>query len=91
MLHDLRVPLGWWEAKNTADDLDTEIARKLRRGDPQDNIVFENTTTAVLYQNGAEIARCAITDAEALDRLLTRLVCGQTRHSSKMVVQQRSH
>ncbi|MBA3323785.1 MAG: DNA methyltransferase, partial [Rhodobacteraceae bacterium] len=38
VLHDLRVPLGWWEAKDTADDLDTEIARKFRRGYPQDNL-----------------------------------------------------
>ncbi len=48
VLHDLRVPLGFWEAKDTADNLDTEIDKKLRRGYPQDNIVFENSETAVL-------------------------------------------
>ena len=28
ILHDLRVPLGYWEAKDGADDLDVEIAQK---------------------------------------------------------------
>ncbi len=32
VLHELRVPLGFWEAKDTKDDLDTEIAKKLRKG-----------------------------------------------------------
>ena len=71
ILHDIRVPLGWWEAKDTSDDLDTEIAKKLRKGYPQDNILFEDSTTAVLIQNRAEVMRAAMTDVTALDRLLT--------------------
>lgn len=70
ILHDLRVPLGYWEAKDTADDLDTEIARKLQKGYPQDNIVFENSHTAVLIQNRAEVMRCAMADTRDLGRLL---------------------
>lgn len=31
ILHDLRVPLGYWEAKDTADDLDEESARSWPR------------------------------------------------------------
>ena len=49
MLHDIRVPLGYWEAKDTDDDLDEEIEKKFRRGYPQDNIIFENSERAVLY------------------------------------------
>lgn len=71
ILHDLRVPLGYWEAKDTADDLDTEIAKKFRKGYPQDNIIFENSDTAVLIQNRAEVMRCAMTDTRELERLLT--------------------
>lgn len=37
ILHDLRVPLGYWEAKDEADDLDAEIEKKLKKGYPQDN------------------------------------------------------
>jgi predicted helicase len=70
VLHALRVPLGWWEAKDTADDLDLEIAKKLRKGYPQDNIVFENSKTAVLWQNRAEVMRCDMQDVAALGRLI---------------------
>src|ERR1700677_1043949 len=38
ILHDLRVPFGYWEAKDTADELDEEIRKKLSKGYPQDNI-----------------------------------------------------
>ncbi len=70
ILHDLRVPLGFWEAKDTNDDLDTEIAKKLRKGYPQDNIIFENSEIAVLIQNRQEVTRCSMQDVEALERLV---------------------
>jgi len=70
ILHDLRVPLGYWEAKDTADDLDAEIAKKLAKGYPQDNIIFEDTRTAVLIQNRREVLRCKMLDTDELARLL---------------------
>jgi len=48
---------GYWEAKDTADDLDDEIRKKRAKGYPLTNIIFEDTTRAVLYQNGTEHAR----------------------------------
>jgi hypothetical protein len=36
LLHELRAPFAYWEVKDEADDLDQEIARKFRRGYPQD-------------------------------------------------------
>ncbi|RWC44659.1 MAG: DNA methyltransferase [Mesorhizobium sp.] len=71
ILHDLRVPLGYWEAKDTADDLDDEIRKKLAKGYPQDNIIFENSNTAVLMQNRQEVFRCSMTDTEALLKLVS--------------------
>lgn len=71
ILHDLRVPLGYWEAKDTADDLDDEIRKKLAKGYPQDNIIFENSETAVLIQNRQEIFRCLMTDTEKLLKLVS--------------------
>lgn len=70
LLHELRVPFGYWEAKDEKDDLDEEIATKFRRGYPQDNIIFEDSRTAVLIQNRNEIVRCDVTDPEALEKLL---------------------
>lgn len=32
LLHALRVPFGYWEAKDADDDLDAEIAAKSRKG-----------------------------------------------------------
>ena len=43
---------GYWEAKDTADDLTAEIKKKIARGYPLTNTIFEDTTRAVLYQNG---------------------------------------
>ena len=47
-----KIPRGYWEAKDTNDDLDAEIKAKIARGYPLTNIIFEDTRRAVLYQNG---------------------------------------
>ncbi|HUP63092.1 MAG TPA: hypothetical protein VNA69_22065 [Thermoanaerobaculia bacterium] len=65
LLHALRVPFGYWEAKDEKDDLDTEIATKLRRGYPHDNIIFEDSKQAVLMQARTEVMRCAVDDVIA--------------------------
>ncbi len=78
LLHALRVPFGYWEAKDEKDDLDSEIAVKLRRGYPQDNIIFEDSTQAVLMQARTEVMRCPVDDVEKLEKLL-RLFFGYAR------------
>ena len=55
LLHTLRVPFGYWEAKDEKDDLDAEIETKFRRGYPKTNIIFEDSTEAVLIQHGEEV------------------------------------
>src|SRR5712672_2328678 len=35
------LPRGYWEAKDTRDDLDTEIRRKITIGYPLTNTIFE--------------------------------------------------
>lgn len=70
LMHDLRVPFGYWEAKDEHDDLDAEIEKKFRRGYPNTNIIFEDSTQAVLIQNGAEVVRCRTEDGPALQHLL---------------------
>ena len=46
-----KIPRGYWEAKDTNDDLDAEIKAKIARGYPLTNTIFEDTRRAVLYQN----------------------------------------
>ncbi len=49
------LPRGYWEAKDTQDDLDTEIKKKIARGYPLSNIIFEDTQTGVLFQSKQKI------------------------------------
>jgi predicted helicase len=66
----LRLPVGYWEAKDTSDDLDAEIAKKFRRGYPQDNIIFEDSLNAVLIQNRREVLRCSVEDPKKIGQLV---------------------
>jgi predicted helicase len=70
LLHELRMPLGYWEAKDADDDLEQEVSKKFKKGYPQDNIIFSDDSTAVLWQNRQEVLRCDMTDTQALSRLL---------------------
>lgn len=66
----LRMARGYWEAKDTHDDLDTEIQKKFNRGYPRNNIIFEDSQTAVLYQNGDEAMRVEMAQPRELHRLI---------------------
>jgi predicted helicase len=70
LLYELRVPFGYWEAKDDKDDIDEEIAFKFKRGYPQDNIIFEDSTQAVLIQHREEVMRCSVDDVKQLEKLL---------------------
>ncbi len=70
----LRMARGYWEAKDTDDNLDNEIHAKFNRGYPQDNIIFENSRTAVLVQNREEAMRVDMSRPADLHRLITRFL-----------------
>lgn len=70
LLHELRMPLGYWEAKDADDDLNGEVTKKFKKGYPQDNIIFSDDALAVLWQNRQEVMRCDMTDTQALSKLL---------------------
>ena len=72
LLHSLRVPFGYWEAKDEDDDLEREIEAKFRKGYPKDNIIFSDDRVAILYQDGARAGEAAMDDTDALLPLLTR-------------------
>ena len=64
------LPRGYWEAKDTGDDLPSEIKKKIALGYPLTNIIFEDTHRAVLYQNGDLVLAIDLSDAENLAFLL---------------------
>lgn len=57
---------GVWEAKDTTDDLEKEIAKKFRVGYPKDNILFQAPDRAIIYQNGQEVFNTSIKRPEHL-------------------------
>lgn len=66
----LRKPFGYWEAKDSKDDLDREIRDKIAKGYPDDNIIYEDTQTAIRRQDGREVMRISLADDDALLRLI---------------------
>ncbi len=65
---------GYWEAKDVQDDLEEEIIKKINIGYPTDNILFENSKTAILYQNHQRTITCDMADAKALHNIITQFV-----------------
>jgi predicted helicase len=72
LLHTLRVPFGYYEAKDSKDDLEAEIEKKFRNGYPRTNIVFEDSIRAVLYQHGEFVLEANVDDVAGLEKLLKR-------------------
>ena len=80
----LRMTRGLWEAKDTHDDLDREIRNKLGQGYSGDNILFENSRTAVLVQGDQEVLRTDMANAAALDELIRRFLVLQRRFNAPL-------
>lgn len=69
-LDNFRLRHGYWEAKDTRDDLETEIKKKFDIGYPADNIVFEDSRRAVLYQGRGNRSVFDLTNPHELRDLL---------------------
>lgn len=65
-----RLPHGYWEAKDGHDDLDREIQDKRTWGYSFADMLFEDTHTLVLFQNGLEVQRCSLDDSSAAVKIL---------------------
>ena len=62
--------MGYWEAKDTDDNLDKEIAAKIHSGYPLNNTIFEDTRQAVLFQNKIEKCRFDLSEEGQVASLL---------------------
>jgi predicted helicase len=67
---EMNLVRGYWEAKDTSDNLDAEIEKKRKVGYPLNNIIFEDTQTAVLYQNGQRILSVEMKAPEKLSEMV---------------------
>ena len=66
LLDKFRLARGYWEAKDSADDLDAEISRKLAAGYPQDNILFQSPARMVVIQQGQRVWDAPAGEPDAL-------------------------
>ncbi len=64
------LPHGYWEAKDSQDDLHIEANKKFAAGYPSKNIVLQSPTHALLYQNGQLQLDLDITDSQNLVHVL---------------------
>jgi predicted helicase len=70
VLDSFRLVHGVWEAKDTADDLDSEIRMKFKLGYPRSNILFQAPQRAVLVQDGERILDVDLTKPISLVEIL---------------------
>ena len=66
----MRLDYGHWEAKDAADNLEHQIAKKRARGYPGDNILYENGKTAILIRNDEEVLRVQMDSDAAIDAII---------------------
>ena len=64
------LPHGYWEAKDTQDDLHVEAGKKFAAGYPSKNIVVQSPTHALLYQHGQLQLDVDITEPKNLVHVL---------------------
>ena len=64
------LPYGYWEAKDTQDDLFAETDKKFAAGYPSNNIVVQSPTHALLYQHGQLQLDLDITEPKNLVHVL---------------------
>ena len=67
---DFHIKRGFWEAKDTHDDLEAEIQKKIKLDYPLSNTIFEDTRTAYLYQDGRQSMKVDLRDGRQLCDLL---------------------
>ena len=65
------LPRGYWEAKDSQDDLSREVQKKLYTDNyPKDNILFQAPDRAILYQNGQEVFDVSLVEPTNLVKIL---------------------
>ena len=65
-----KLPFGYWESKDTQDDLYIEADKKFAAGYPSKNIVVQSPTHALLYQHGQLQLDLDITEPKNLVNVL---------------------
>lgn len=70
LLDQFSLPRAFWEAKDTKDDLPTEVKKKFADGYPTTNILFWQPSRAILVQNQRQVMDADISSPETLVEVL---------------------
>ena len=71
LFDNTNIPRGYWEAKDSKDDLSKEVQKKLYQDNyPDDNIIFQAPSRAILYQNGREVLDLSLAEPANLVKVL---------------------
>jgi len=68
------IEIGLWESKDEKDDIEAEIDAKQKKGYPLTNILFEDSQTAVLFQQSEMVMKVDMRDEAALDKIIKQFV-----------------
>ncbi|MDM8565732.1 N-6 DNA methylase [Candidatus Halobeggiatoa sp. HSG11] len=64
---------GYWEAKDSKDDLVKEVQKKLYKDNyPDSNIIFQEPNRAIVYQNGCKVIDLFLTEPDNLVKVLDK-------------------
>ncbi len=74
---EFRIPFGYWEAKDTRDDLRDEVRKKFALGYPRDNMLFEDTRTAFLFQGPGDPQEYDLRKPDELRAMLRQMMAYQ--------------
>jgi len=72
LVDEFKLPRGYWEAKDKADDLEKEVKIKFESGYPRENMLFQQPGRAILYQNGELVLDEDITEPVRIVDVLKR-------------------
>jgi len=73
LLDEFELPRGYWEAKDSHDDLEEEVDKKFKLGYPKDNILFQAPERAILWQKNKLVLDEDITKPDRLVETLQEL------------------
>jgi hypothetical protein len=70
LVDEFKLAHGFWEAKDSHDDLAKEVKKKFDIGYPKNNIIFQAPDRAILWQDGRQIVDEDITNPDKLVRVV---------------------
>ena len=76
------LPYGYWEAKDTQDNLHVEAEKKFAAGYPAKNIIFQSPTHALVYQHEHQQLDVDITEPRNLVHVLQTFFAYQEENIS---------